>query len=58
MVDNYDLWERHDNEMERELEKRPICAYCGEHIQTDMAVYMNGEWICDDCIDEMRISVE
>lgn len=58
MVDNYELWERHDNEMESKLAKQPICSCCGDYIQQDMAVYYNGEWICDDCLGEMRISVE
>ena len=50
MDDNYSLWERHERELERWLERRPMCSCCDNHIQEDTAVYINGEWICDDCI--------
>ena len=50
MDDNYSLWERHEREQERWLEQRPMCSCCDNHIQEETAVYINGEWICDDCI--------
>lgn len=50
MDDNYSLWERHEREKERWLEHRPTCAYCDNHIQEATAIYINDEWICDDCI--------
>lgn len=50
MLDNYDLWERHDAEQNRQLEALPICADCGNHIQDEQAYYINGEWICHDCM--------
>lgn len=43
-----------DYEFERWLEKRPVCACCGEHIQDETAVFIDNEWICNDCIDEKR----
>lgn len=56
--DNYDVWERHDEEQERRLESLPCCSICGEHIQQDMAFHYDGFWICDDCIKENRKGVE
>ncbi len=55
--DNYDLWERHDAEQNRWLERLPKCSICGEPIQQDMAVCIHGDWYCDDCLDDMRKEV-
>ncbi len=49
---------RHDAEQEEELKKLPVCSECGEHIQQDMAVYINCEWLCDSCLDSYRRDVE
>lgn len=51
-------FERYDAEQEAELEKRPVCEYCGEHIQGERALYINGEFLCTDCIGEHMIDVE
>lgn len=58
MIDNYRLWEMHDAEQERQLAKLPLCCLCEEHIQQDMAVCINGEWYCDNCLDENRKSID
>lgn len=58
MVDNYDLWVAHDNDMQREIEKLPLCECCGEPIQQDTAVRINGDWYCDDCLDNLREDTE
>ncbi len=42
---------RWDAEQERRLQMLPECADCGEHIQEETAYYINGEWICKDCMD-------
>lgn len=44
-------FERHDAEQARQLEQLPVCADCDEHIQDETAYYINGEWICKDCMD-------
>ena len=41
-------------EEEEWLKSLPVCAECGEPIQQEDAVYLNGEWYCDDCIRHMR----
>ena len=42
---------RHDAEQEKKIEKLPVCDYCDEHIQDEYAYYINGEWICEFCLD-------
>lgn len=48
--DNYDLFRRYDDEREEWLESRPICSNCKEPITAEKAIYINGDWICNDCI--------
>lgn len=55
--DNYDAWVKHDAEQEAELQKLPECAECGEKIQDEEAYYINGEWICLNCMDSYRRDV-
>lgn len=50
-------FERHDTEREAALEELPECCDCGEKIQQDTAVYINGEWLCDSCLDSYRRDV-
>lgn len=44
-------------EAERDA-RRPRCSICGNRIYEEKAVKLNGEWICDDCLDEARESTE
>lgn len=55
--DNYDMWLAHDAEQDRWLQERPVCADCGEHIQDEFAYYINGEWICEECMDSYKREV-
>lgn len=50
--DNYDIWEAHDNKMEKALEERYHCDYCGKPIQEDYHYEINGDFICPKCLDE------
>ena len=45
---DFNNWDARQNKW---LEQRPICVDCGEHIQDDQAYYINGEWICLNCMD-------
>ena len=45
---DFDNW---DAEQNKWLSKRPVCDECGEHIQDERAYYINGEWICPNCMD-------
>lgn len=49
--DNYDMFVQHDAEQQRKLERLPICADCGEHVQDDHFYLINDEVICPDCLD-------
>jgi formylmethanofuran dehydrogenase subunit E len=49
--DNYSQWENHERQQEAWLRKRPVCCYCGEHIQDDYFYQINDEVICKDCLD-------
>ena len=48
----------HDIEHEKALENLPCCEDCGEPIQDDEAYYINGEWICEDCMSSYKRTVE
>lgn len=50
LPDNYDLWEHHDAEQQRRLEKLPVCSDCGEPIQDEHYFLINDEPICEDCL--------
>lgn len=58
IMDNYALWEQHDHEQNEWLEKRPKCICCGEHIQEDSAVQIQGDYYCDECLDGMRVCID
>lgn len=45
---------RHEIEAEQWLERRPECSICGNHIQEEIALKLDGEWICDKCVSENR----
>lgn len=47
-IEDFNRWDREQNRL---LEQRPVCADCDQHIQDDRAYYINGEWICLECMD-------
>ena len=46
--DNYDLFVAHDREQEAKLQELPVCKCCGFVIQQDKAIYIDGDWYCED----------
>jgi formylmethanofuran dehydrogenase subunit E len=48
---NYSLYQRREREQERWLAQRPVCSYCDEHVQDDECYLINGEVICQSCLD-------
>ena len=46
-----------DAEQTRQLARLPVCADCGEPIQQDDAIFIDGDWLCDECIDSYRRAV-
>ena len=47
-----------DREEARWLAKRPICSICEEHIVEDRCYKVDGELICEDCMNDMRVYTE
>ena len=39
---------------EKWLKSRPECAWCGQPIQDESAYYVNNDWCCERCMEEMR----
>lgn len=56
--DNYRLWEQHDAVQEQWRDSRPVCSYCGEHIQDDGAAQIRGEYYCRQCLDDSWVYFE
>lgn len=56
--DNYDLWEQHEAAQEKALSRRPVCSECENPIQDETAFYINGEWICENCMDTYKKYVD
>lgn len=40
------------NAQEEKLERLPKCCECGEPIQQEEAVEIDGNWYCEDCEDK------
>jgi len=51
-------FKNHDIDQQRKLERLPVCNCCGEHIQQDMAVFLDDNWYCDDCLRNARTPIE
>lgn len=49
--DNYDIWASREDEKERNREKLPVCADCGEPVMDDHYYLINDEVICPDCLE-------
>lgn len=50
--DNYDMWEAHERQQEKLLERLPECEICGKTIQDDYYYEINDSIICEDCLNE------
>ena len=48
-------WDRHCEEEERWLAKRQVCDGCGEPIAEDYCYFAEGEYLCEDCMNERYI---
>lgn len=44
-------FERHDREQTAALKLLPFCDYCNDPIQDEYLYDINGEFICEDCLD-------
>lgn len=53
-IADFDAWDAAQN---KQLAKLPVCADCDDPIQDDFAYYINGEWICERCMDAYKTEV-
>lgn len=44
-------YERYSAQQEAELDRLPRCSECDQPIQEEYAYYINGEWICESCMN-------
>ena len=49
--DNYDIWEAHERELEKRLERLPVCDVCNQPIQDEHLYLINDEFICPECLE-------
>lgn len=54
MGDPYDDYDRYEAEQYRWEQKRPVCAYCKQHILDDHAYQFDGsdDVVCPDCLED------
>lgn len=54
MGDPYDDYDRYEAEQYRWEQKRPVCAYCKQHILDDHAYQFDGsdDIICPNCLED------
>ena len=58
VIDNYYLFAMHNEMKEARLRRMPVCCECKDHIQQENAVRINGDWYCDNCLEDMREEIE
>lgn len=49
---------RHDEQCQRNARRLPRCVECGEPIQDEYAYCFDGEWTCEDCMQNYRQPVD
>jgi len=52
--DNYDIWAEYDRVCANWERRLPTCEECGEPIMQFSAVYIKGDYYCDECLKNMR----
>ena len=50
-------FEQHDRKQARRLAQLPTCERCGDAIQQERAVCIEGFWYCDECLEYYRREV-
>lgn len=49
---------RHDRKQAKWLDSLPTCEHCGEAIQQELAVCIDGFWYCDECLEHYRKEID
>lgn len=53
--DNYAAWKQYQDERNRQLAGRQVCSECDEPITDEYCYYINGEYICSDCMEQYKV---
>lgn len=56
--DPLDCFDRYEADQSEELEKLPVCSECGEPIQDDFCYQIDGDLICEKCMDRFHVSTD
>lgn len=57
--DPLDDFNHYDIEMERRRARRPVCSNCGHNIQDEEAYLIDGNFICQKCMeDDFKVLVD
>lgn len=51
-------YEARTDRLETALARLPKCELCGEPIQQEMAVYLDGVYYCDECLHDHRVCID
>lgn len=51
-------YDRYCNEQQKKLDRLPECSECGEKIMDEYCYEVNGEYICERCMQDHRKAVE
>lgn len=51
-------YDRYEADQEAWLNSRPVCAWCGEHIQDEHAYRIGGDLVCSDCLEQEKVNVD
>lgn len=54
----YRDYERWEADQEAWLNRRPVCKWCGEHIQDEYAYRIGGDLVCSDCLEQEKVNVD
>ena len=49
---------RWDEDRQRWLRSRPICHECLEPIQEEYGYKIGGEWLCPDCLEDLKVWID
>lgn len=58
MRDAYDCFADEEYRIQKMLARLPKCHFCGEPIQQEDAVRIDGKWYCDRCLNDSRENIE
>ena len=56
--DNLDAYNEYSSRQESRLDARPKCEECGNPIQDEGCYYINGELICNECMEGYKVNTE